>query len=438
MNFRIWAAAPVLGIFCSVFASGVQAQTTAPQQADYIVAVVNSDPITNNEVRTAVQRVASEIAQQRQTAPPIEELRRKVLERLINERAQLQVAVDVGIRVDESIVDQSEQAVARQNQLDVAELRSRVVKDGMTVSQFRKQLRDQILLSRLHEQQVEGRIRISDSDIDRALAEQSGASDPLAQEVNLAHYLVSVPEKSTSDQVAALFTQAQKALSRMRAGEDFAALVQESSAADRSNGGQMGLRRADRYPPAFITATQNLAAGGVSEVVRTGAGFHILKVVERKAPAAPSMATVQSRARHILLRAGPELTQAAAIAKLADFKKRIENKTATFAALAREHSQDGSNTQGGDLGWVGPGAFVPEFEDAMNRLAEGQISPPVVSRFGVHLIELMERRRVEMKPQEVREVIRNQLRTSRYDAAFTAWAQEIRTNAFVEYRDPPQ
>ncbi|MEO7106452.1 MAG: peptidylprolyl isomerase [Rhodoferax sp.] len=436
MNFRMWAA-PVLGIFCSVMAVGVRAE--APQQADYIVAVVNSEPITNSEVRTAVQRITNEMAQQRQTAPPIAELRSKVLERLINERAQLQVAADAGIHVDEAIVDQSEQAVARQNQIDVAELRARVQKDGITISQFRKQLRDQVILARLHEQQVENRIRVSDADIDRALADQQGGSkDPMAQEVNLANLLISVPEKATSEQTAVLFAQAQKVLARIRAGEDFAALVQEVSAADHTNGGQLGLRRADRYPPAFLAATQNVAVGEVSDIVRSNAGFHILKVIERKAPAAPSMSIVQSHARHILLRTGPELTQAAAIAKLADFKKRIEAKTATFEALAREYSQDGSSTQGGDLGWVGPGTFVPEFEDTMNRLAPGQISQPLVSRFGVHLIELLDRRRVDMKPQEVREAMRNQLRASRYDAAFTTWAQEIRANAFVEFRDPPQ
>jgi peptidyl-prolyl cis-trans isomerase SurA len=435
MNFRIWAA-PVLGLFCSVFSAGASAQ--AVQQADYIVAVVNSEPITNGEVRNALQRLQADIAAQRQTAPPVEELRRRVLERLINERAQLQVANEAGLRVDESTVDQSEQAIARQNQVDVNELRARVVKDGMTVGQFRKQLRDQLLLSRLHEQQVENRIRITDSDIDRALAEQAGGGDPMAQEVNLGHLLVAVPEKATAEQSAALLTQAQRALARIRAGEDFAALVQELSAADRANGGQLGLRRADRYPPAFLNATQNLAVGGVSDIVRTGAGFHILKVLERKAPAAPSMAITQSRARHILLRPGPELTQAAAVAKLADFKRRIDSKTATFAALAREHSQDGSATQGGDLGWVGPGAFVPEFEEPMNRLAEGQVSPPVVSRFGVHLIEVLERRRVDMKPEEVREATRNQLRASKYDAAFTTWAQDVRGNAFVEMREPPR
>lgn len=436
MNFRIWAT-PVLGLFCSFFALGVSAQNV--QQADYIVAVVNSEPITNSEVNNALKRLMMDIAAQRQTPPPAAELRPRVLERLINERAQLQVAIDAGMRVDEASIDQSEQAIARQNQTDVAELRSRVVRDGLTVAQFRKQLRDQMLLSRLHEQQVEGRIRISDADIDRALAEQQGGvNDPMAQEVNLAHLLIAVPEKATAEQTAVLLAQAQKVLSRVRAGENFASLVQELSSADRTNGGQLGLRRVDRYPPVFVSATQNLAVGEVSDIVRTGAGFHILKVMERKAPSAAAMSVVQHHARHILLRTGPDLNQAAAIAKLADFKRRIEAKTATFEALARENSQDGSASQGGDLGWVGPGVFVPEFEEPMNRLPEGQISPPVVSRFGVHLIQVLERRRVDLKPEEVREVIRNQLRASRYDAAFTTWAQDIRSNAFVEFREPPQ
>jgi peptidyl-prolyl cis-trans isomerase SurA len=183
---------------------------------------------------------------------------------------------------------------------------------------------------------------------------------------------------------------------------------------------------------------EKLAVGEVSDIVRSGAGFHILKLVERRAPAAQAKAIVQSHARHILLRPTPQLTQAAAIAQVADFKKRIENGSATFQALAKEHSQDGSATQGGDLGWVGPGAFVPEFEEPMNRLADGQISGPVVSRFGVHLIQMLERRRVDLTEREIREAIRAQLRASRYDGAFTTWAQEIRANAFVELREPPQ
>ena len=351
----------------------------------------------------------------------------------------MQFARESGIRVEDSAVEQAELAVARQNQVDVTELRQRLVKDGISLAQFRRQLRDQLTLSRLQERDVEGRLRISEADIDRAIAEQAAAdTNPSAQEINLANLLVSVPENATAEQVAEKMVQAQKALTRLRAGEDFARLVQELSSGDRSNGGQLGLRSADRYPPAFVAATQKLAVGEVSDVVRSGAGFHVLKLVERRTPAAQAKAIVQSHARHILLRPTPQLTQTAAIAQVLEFKKRIENGSATFQALAKEHSQDGSAAQGGDLGWVGPGAFVPEFEEPMNRLADGQISGPVVSRFGVHLIQMLERRRVDLTEREIREAIRAQLRASRYEGAFTTWAQEIRANAFVELREPPQ
>ena len=412
------------------------AQTSRP--ADSIVAVVNSEPITQSEVRAAVQRASRDLAQQRIAAPPADELERRVLERLINERAQLQHARETGIRVDEAAIDQAEQGVARQNQIDVAELRMRVARDGFSVAQFRSQLRDQLTLSRLHERDVEGRLRITEADIDAALAEQqAGQTDPLVQDINLANLLVSVPENATTEQAAQRMLQAQKVLDRLRSGENFAALVSELSAGDRANGGQLGLRRADRYPPAFVAATQNLTAGQVSEIVRSGAGFHILKVIEKKAPSQVRTA-VQTHARHILLRPGPQLTQAAAVAQAADFKKRIDSGTATFQALAREHSQDGSAPQGGDLGWAGQGAFVPEFEEPMNRLADGQLSGPVVSRFGVHLIQVLERRRVELSEREVRESIRAQLKESRYEAAFASWAQDIRANAFVELREAAQ
>ncbi|MBK6324225.1 MAG: peptidylprolyl isomerase [Burkholderiales bacterium] len=435
MNFRILA--PAIGLLCSLFVPCLHAQSAQP--ADYIVAVVNSEPITNGELRVAQQRLTRELTQQRVALPPEAELRRQVLERLINERAQLQEASEKGIRVEESAVEQAEQAIARQNQIDVQELHRRIVRDGVDLKQYRSQLRDQITLQRLHEREVEGKLRVTDADIDRFIAEQQGSdADAMAQEINLANLLVAVPEKATTEQVAALQQKAQTALTRARAGEDFAALVQELSSADHSNGGQMGLRRADRYPPSFVNATQKLAVGEVSDLVRSGAGFHILKVIERRAPSAPTRTVVQTHARHILLRLGPQLTQAAAMARLTDFKKRIESGSTTFQALARENSQDGSATQGGDLGWASPGTFVPEFEEPMNRLADGQISAPVVSRFGVHLIQALERRRTELSPREVRESIRAQLRASRYEAAFTAWAQEIRNNAFVEFREPPQ
>ncbi len=332
----------------------------------------------------------------------------------------------------------AEQAVARQNQVDVAGLHARLAKDGIGLATFRKQLQEQQMLSRLHEREVESRIRISEQDIDRYLQEQQASNaDPFTKEINLAQILIAVPEKASAEQAAAIFVKAQKVLERILNGEDFDRLVQEVSAADQSNGGQLGLRRADRYPPSFVQATARLNVGAVSDIVRSGAGFHILKVIEKRSPAVLTKTVVQTRARHILLRPGAQLTQAAALAKLADFKKRILAGSATFASLAREHSQDGSAPEGGDLGWAQPGMFVPEFEEAMNHLAEDEISNPLVSRFGVHLIQVVERRRVDLSPRELRELVRNQLREQRYEETFTTWAQDIRARAFVDMREAP-
>jgi peptidyl-prolyl cis-trans isomerase SurA len=308
-----------------------------------------------------------------------------------------------------------------------------------TVAAFRAQLRDQQMLSRLHEREVEARIRITEQDIDRYLQDQqANNTDPFAQEINLAQILIAVPEKASAAQAAALQIQAQKALDRIRGGEDFVRVMQSVSAADRANGGQLGLRRADRYPVSFVLATQKTEVGGVSEIVRSGAGFHILKVIEKRAPSVLVKTIEQSRAQHILLRPSAKLTQDAALAQLAGFKKKILAGTASFASLAREFSQDGSAAQGGDLGWVMPGMFVPEFEEVMNRLAEGEISNPVVSRFGVHLIQLVERRRVDLTPRELRDSVRAQLKEMRVEEAFSTWARDVRNRAFVEMREPPQ
>jgi peptidyl-prolyl cis-trans isomerase SurA len=435
MNLRVWA----LALACIGTWGAAYAQTQGIRQADFIVAVVNSEPITNSEVRAQVQRVTAQLTQQGQKVPAADALQHDVLERMINERAQLQIARETGLRADDAAVDQAELLMANQNQIDVAELRRRVAKDGIDVAAFRAQLRDQVLITRLHERDVESRIRISDQDIDRFLQDQlANNTDPFTQEINLAQLLISVPEKASSEQAAALFLQARKVQERIRAGEDFNKLVQELSAADRNSGGQLGLRRADRYPPSFVEATQKLDEGGVSDIVRSGAGFHILKVIERRAPTALVQTVVQSHARHILLRVSPQLTQAKALAQLTGYKQRIQSGKADFANLAREFSQDGSAAQGGDLGWATPGMFVPEFEEVMNRLNEGEISAPIVSRFGTHLIQLMERRRVTLSPQQVRQLASNQLRETRAAEAYKLWARDIRERAYVEFRDAPQ
>ena len=435
MRPRVWASA--LACVCSLGTVGAVAQTA--RQADFIVAVVNSEPLTNSEVTTEVQRIVNEFTQQRQTPPPVATLRSQVLERLISGKVQLQYAQEMGLRIDDAAVDQAELAVARQNQVEVAELRRRVAKDGMDPKRFREQLREQLLLTRLHEREVESRVRVSDGDIDRYMAERVAENaDPFAQEINLAHILVTLPEKASSQEADGMNIRAQRLLERIRAGANFEKLVEEISAADRTNGGQLGLRRADRYPPSFVAATQKLNVGEVSDVVRSGAGFHILKVVEKRAPTVFSRSVAQSHARHILLRTTAQLTPVQAQAQLAEYKRRIEAGTATFQSLATQYSQDSSAQGGGDLGWTNAGTFVPEFEEVMDRLAEGQVSSPTLSRFGVHLIQLLERRRVDLSPRDVREWVRSQLRESRYEEAFTAWLTDIRGRAFVELRDPPQ
>jgi peptidyl-prolyl cis-trans isomerase SurA len=286
---------------------------------------------------------------------------------------------------------------------------------------------------------VDARVRVTDLEVDQYLREQQANSDAAVQEINLAQILVAVPDTATPVQIAALQARAQRALDRARAGDDFVALVREfSDAPDLTNGGQMGLRAANRYPPLFLEATHNLGVGDISGLVRSGAGFHILKVLEKNSANLPSMTVTQTRARHILLRLSPQLSETAARDKLNDFRKRIVAGQADFAALARDNSQDGSAAQGGDLGWASPGMFVPEFEAAMNRLAPGQISDPLVSRFGVHLIQVTERRNTTLSPREQRETVRGILREKRLEEAYVTWAQELRGRAYVELREPPQ
>jgi len=417
----------------------IRMQSNVPQPADYIVAVVNSEPITNNEVQREVQRLMQQMAQQRRPSPDHKELTRQVLESLINQKVQLQNANETGIRVDDAAVDQAVQNIARQNQMEVAALQRRLAQDGLTFSQFRTQLKEQLMLTRLRERDVDSKVRISDLEVDQYLRDQQGSNDPASTEINLAQILVGVPDSATAAQIDVLQAKAQKVLARARAGEDFAALAREfSDAADRANGGQLGLRMADRYPPLFLEATQNLAVGGIAGLVRSGAGFHILKVIEKKNAGLPPMTVTQNRARHILLRVGPQLSESAARDKLSEFKRRILAGQADFAELARNNSQDGSAAQGGDLGWASPGMFVPEFEDAVDRLEPGQIADPLVSRFGVHLIQLMERRNAPLSQREQREAVRSMLREKKLEEAYATWAQDLRGRAYVEMRDPPQ
>ena len=291
MKLRMWAFA----LACTAALAAPAAQSQTAQSVDYIEALVNSEPITHQELAQEMRRVSQQISQQGKALPGATELRNLVLERMVNDRVQLQVARETGIRVDTAAVERAEQTVAEQNSVDLTVLYQRLAKDGVSKEAFRKGLQDQLTLERLHARDVEASIRVSDVDVDRAIQDQLASNaDPLSFDINLAQILVAVPEKSSPEQAATIYQQAQKVLGRLRSGESFEHLVEELSAASRSNGGQLGLRRADRYPPLFVQATQNLKIGEVSEIVRSGAGFHILKVVEKNAPTQLVQTVVQS------------------------------------------------------------------------------------------------------------------------------------------------
>lgn len=408
------------------------------RSADYIVAVVNSEPVTNNEVRNNLLRTEQQLTQAGTAMPPRDELARLVLERLIADKLQLQEAKFSGLRIDESAIDNAVLGVAQQNQLTVEELRKRLIADGLVYEKFREGLRDELLVGRFRQREVEARVKVTDADVDQFLRDQEGRSDAAAIDINLAQILVAVPENATPEQVATLQAKAQLAADRAKAGTDFVALVNEFSEPSlRASGGQLGLRSTERYPPLFLQATEKLRTGGIAGPVRSGAGFHVLKVVEKRQTGMPGVNVTQTRARHILLRVSPQQREAAAKEKLSDIKKRVLAGQADFAALARENSDDGSAKDGGDLGWTNPGMFVPEFEQPMNGLAPNQISEPVVSRFGVHLIQVLERRETQLSNRDQRELARSVIRDKKLEDAYAVWAQEIRGRAYVEFREPP-
>ncbi|MDR0225068.1 MAG: peptidylprolyl isomerase [Burkholderiaceae bacterium] len=413
--------------------------TAGVRSADYIVAVVNSEPVTNNEVRARMARVAQNIAEQGGQMPPEALLAREVLERLIVEKAQLQEAKDTGLRVDDYAVDQALTNVARQNGLDKAGLLSRLKAEGIPEKQFRDELRNQITLQRLRERDVDGRVRVTEADIDRYLAEQRrGGGDQTGSAVNLGHILITVPEDASPAQVAEREARARQAAEAARTQADFKAVVQEfSDAPDGRGGGAMGMRPLDRYPELFAKAVAQVPQGGIVGPLRSGAGFHVLKVLEKSQAGMPAVVT-QNHARHILLRISDQMTEAEAAKRLADYKRRVESGQASFESLAREYSQDGSARNGGDLGWSSPGQFVPEFEQVLDQLQPGQVSDPLVSRFGVHLIQLMERRQAALTPREQRDMVRNAVRERKLETDYQTWAQELRGRAYVEYREPPQ
>ena len=438
-SIRQTSAACVLAFaaaFTAPLAKAQPAAPAAPRTADYIVAVVNQELVSNAEVEQRIARIREEAARSKTQLPPTAELRKQILDVLIDERVQITYARENGPKIDEAELDRAVGNVALQNQMTLVQLRARLQQQGIAYNTFRNNVRDQLLTERVREREVNARIRIANDEVD-ALIDKRRATAGNAVQLNIAQILVTVPDGAGIDVVAQRQKRAEAALLRVKAGEAFDTVAREvSEDGNKAQGGVIGLRPADRLPDLFVEAVKPLKDGEVAAaLLRSGAGFHVIKLVERQAGSA--FTVQQTRARHILLRVSPQLSAEAATRRLAEFKRTILSGTKTFEQLARENSEDGSAPQGGDLGWSLPGAFVPEFEETMNALPLNGLSEPLVSRFGVHLIQVLERRQVALDIKQQREQARNVLREQRFEEAYAEWIRDLRGRAYVEMREPP-
>ena len=410
---------------------------SAPRSADFIVAVVNNELVTRNEVDQRMAELRDQARRSNTKLPSDAQFRKEVVEALINERVIITYARDSGMKVDEAELDRAVANVAAANKMSLETLRERLKAEGLDMTRFRNNLRDQILAERTREREVQGRLRISDADVERFIEEQAAQRGRVAT-LNLAQILVTVPEGASREVESQRRARAEEVQRRVLAGEAFDKLARQySEDGNRERGGEIGPKPQDKLPDLFIEAVQSVPVGGVTpKLVRSGAGFHLIKVLSRTDGS--EITVTQTRARHILLRPSVRLSPEAAKRRLAEFREAVLSGKVSFEELARKNSEDGSATSGGDLGWANPGQFVPEFEEAMGRLQLGGISPPIESRFGFHLIQVTDRRDVPMDPKQVREQARNVLREQRYESTYTEWINELRSRAYVEMREAPQ
>jgi peptidyl-prolyl cis-trans isomerase SurA len=399
---------------------------------DRVVAVVNKDVITLTELAQGTERAAAELRRQRIAAPERAVLERQVLQRLVLDKAQLQLAESTGMRVDELQLDRAVQRIAQNNGLALAEFRRALERDGVDFERFRAELRQQILLSRLREREVDDRVQVSETEID-AYLEEYKASLASAVEYDVAHILVRVPEQARPEQVEQARARAARVREQARAGADFARLAaSDSDAGDALQGGALGWRAPGRLPELFAEALRDMQPGAVSELLRSPAGFHLVKLLGRRG-AGDAAPVTQTRARHILVKSNEIVSEEDARRRLLGLRERIA-AGADFAEMARLNSEDGTAARGGALGWVYPGDTVPEFERAMNALAPGELSQPVRTPFGFHLIEVQERRAADVSAERQRQLARQTLRERKADEAYQDWLRQLRDRTYVELR----
>lgn len=400
---------------------------------DRVVAVVNDSIVTQSELEQRLTETRRQLAAQRIEAPPDDVLRRQLLERIVVEEIQLQLAEQTGIRVTRQDVERAIEAIGRRNDMSVAQLYDTVRRQGFDRQAYRDQIRKQLTIQGLVDREISSKISVSDTEVDNFLKRTAARERP-DEEYNLSHIYVPIPESGSKEQTAAAREQAEDIRRELLAGADFARMaVSHSKGPDALKGGALGWKGAGQLPELFLKALEGLAVGGVSEVLRGPNGFHLLRLNDRRGGAGAEETVQETRVRHILLRPNEIQSASDARLRLLELKQRLEAGE-DFATLARTHSEDTmSAAKGGELGWVGPDQLVPEFERAMKALAPGEISEPVQTSFGLHLIQVLDRRERTVTGERRRAGARQQIRTRKENDRYEQWVRQLRDEAYVEY-----
>jgi peptidyl-prolyl cis-trans isomerase SurA len=412
--------------------AGAQALSKGSVQvADSVVAVVNSDVITQRELEDRVGLITRRLQQQNAPLPPTAQLQRQVLDQMVVERIQLQKAKEDGINVDDATVNRTLERLAQQNQMTLDVYRARIEAQGVPWSTFTRDARTELTLSKLREKEVDSKITVSDAEIANYVASQRGPNAKQSSDLHLQHIMFKLPPNASQTDIAAVQAKAEAVLKEAQSGEDFAKLAKQNSQdTDAAKGGDLGFRTQGSLPAGVVTAVST------PQLIRTDGGFEIIKLVERRSgqgTAADAPKLVQTHVRHILLRVSDGMSESAARQKLVDIKRDVVGG-GDFANFARTYSQDGSASQGGDLGWISPGETVPEFERAMNNLKDGDVSDPVRSEYGYHLIQVLGRRDAEGSATQQLDIARQAIGQRKAEQAYSDWLRELRDTAYVQYK----
>ena len=394
--------------------------------------MVNDEAITQYELNDQRRAVLVQMRESRMTPPPPDVLERQLLERMITERALMQFAKETGVRVDDTAIERAIARIAQENKLTPEQFREAIARENLTYAKYREDVRKEMIISRLREREAEGRVNVTDAEVDQFLASAAarGGND---REFLLSHVLVGVPEQSSPEQLEQRRRRAEDALAQIRAGTEFQQVAASmSDAPDALQGGSLGWRTAARLPSVFAEVVRGMKQGDVSGVLRSPAGFHIVKLVDQRDRNAPVVVD-QAKVRHILIRVNETVSESDAKARIDRVKDRIDTG-AKFEDMARINSEDPSSARGGDLGWLSPGDTVPEFEQAVAKLAVGEVSQPVRSPFGWHLIRVDERRTQDVTKERQREQARQAIRQRKADEAFQDFVRQTRDRSYVEYK----